>query len=125
MIGISISGETGDRTPKTRRLIDETIAYLGLEACVADEDIRILDEHRLGGYGKTDADLYGFIHDIARRTGMILDPVYTAKAMRGTLQEMRSGCLKDAKDVVFVHTGGVFGIYQKKQGFEFGEWRTI
>jgi D-cysteine desulfhydrase family pyridoxal phosphate-dependent enzyme len=123
-IGLSISGKTGERSAKTRRLIDETTAFLGIEPCVADEDIHILDQYRLDGYGKTDATLYEFIHDVAKRTGLILDPVYTGKAMRGVLEEMRSGCLQQAKDVIFVHTGGVFGIYQKKKGFDLS-WRTI
>lgn len=123
-IGLSISNESGERTAKARRLIDEATRYLGLEACVPDDDIRILDQYRLEGYGKTDATLYAFIHDMAKRTGLILDPVYTGKALRGVLEEMRAGCLQDARDVVFVHTGGVFGIYQKRQGFELS-WRTI
>ncbi len=89
-----------------------------------DEDIQVLDDYRGEGYGKAPEDLYAFIHDLAQRAGLILDPVYTGKAFRGTIQEMRAGCLRDAKDVVFVHTGGVFGIYQKKKGFKL-DWRTV
>jgi len=124
VIGVSISGETGKASAKTRRLIDETTQYVSLEPCVPDDDIRILDQYRQDGYGKADAALYEFIHTMAKRTGLILDPVYTGKALWGVLQEMRTGCLQDARDVVFVHTGGVFGIYQKKQDFDL-TWRTI
>jgi D-cysteine desulfhydrase len=124
IIGLSISGRADDRSAKTRRLIDETAALLDIEPRVEDGDIRIIDDYRGGGYGKADPTLYEFIHEMAKRTGLILDPVYTGKAMRGTIEEMRSGSLKDAKDVVFVHTGGVFGIYQKKDGFKL-DWRTI
>jgi D-cysteine desulfhydrase len=123
-IGFSISSETGKATAKTRRLIDETLAYLNLAPCVADERLRILDQYRGEGYGKTEPAVYAFIHDMAQRTGLILDPVYTGKALRGVLEEMRSGCLQDARDVIFVHTGGVFGLYQKKHGFDL-TWRTI
>jgi len=123
-IGFSISGETGPRSARTRQLIDDATIALGVEPCVSDSDIRILDQYRGEGYGKTDAALYTFIHEMGKRTGLILDPVYTGKALGGVLEEMRSGCLRDARDVVFVHTGGVFGIYQKKRGFEL-DWRTI
>ena len=123
-VGFSISGERAKATAKTRRLIDETLAYLDLGPCVADGDIRVLDRYRGEGYGKADRSVYAFIHDMAKRTGLILDPVYTGKALRGVLAEMRSGCLQDAEHVVFVHTGGVFGLYQQKQGFDL-TWRTI
>jgi len=124
VVGLSISGKADERTEKVRRLIDEACALLGVESGVADGDIRIVDDYRGEGYGKADAAVYQFIHDMAKRTGLILDPVYTGKAMRGTIEEMQSGCLQDARDVVFVHTGGVFGIYQKKAGFK-PDWRTI
>lgn len=124
IIGLSISGRADDRSAKTRRLIDEAAALLDIEPRVEDGDIRIIDDYRGGGYGEADPTLYEFIHEMAKRTGLILDPVYTGKAMGGTIEEMRSGSLKDAKDVVFVHTGGVFGIYQKKGGFKL-DWRTI
>jgi len=124
VIGFSISGETSRATAKTRRLIDETAAYLGLVPCVAEGNIRILDQYRGEGYGKADPSVYAFIHDVAQRTGLILDPVYTGKALAGTLAEMRSGCLQDAREVVFVHTGGVFGLYQKRDGFDLA-WQAI
>ncbi len=124
VLGLSISGEADERTKKARRLIDEAAALLDVEPAVGDEDIRILDDYRGEGYGKADSSVYEFIHDMAERTGLILDPVYTGKAMKGTIEEMRSGCLSDASDVVFVHTGGLFGIYQKKDGFEL-DWETI
>ena len=124
VVGLSISGETAERSAKTRRLIDDTTEFLGMSPCVSEGDIRILDKYRGEGYGKADRSVYEFIHALAKRTGLILDPVYTGKAMKGTIEEMRSGCLRDAKDVVFIHTGGVFGLYQKKTGFELS-WRTI
>lgn len=124
VLGISISGPADERCAKTRRLIDETTRFLGLDSCVSDHDIGIIDGYQMGGYGKTTPALYRFIHDIAKRTGLILDPVYTGKALWGVIEEMRSGCLRNAKSVIFVHTGGVFGVYHKKKGFEL-TWRTI
>ncbi|MGQ9730117.1 MAG: 1-aminocyclopropane-1-carboxylate deaminase/D-cysteine desulfhydrase [Candidatus Zipacnadales bacterium] len=123
-LGLSISGKAPECTAKVNRLIGEGTAFLGLQPCVRPEDICVLDQYREEGYSKAGAETYAFIHEMAKRTGLILDPVYTAKAMRGTLEEMRSGCLQDARDVIFVHTGGVFGIYQKKMGFDLS-WRTI
>ncbi len=124
IVAMSISPTAGICARHTRELIDATTPLLGAAPCVSDADIVALDGYRGEGYGLAGPELYEFLHDIARRTGLILDPVYTGKALWGTLEEMRSGSLREAKDVVFVHTGGVFGLYQKKSGFTL-EWRTV
>jgi D-cysteine desulfhydrase len=124
VVGLSISGVADGCRSRARDLVDRTTAFLGVDPCVPDGDIQVLDDYRGEGYGKAPEDLYAFIHDMAKRTGLILDPVYTGKALWGTIEEMRSGCLQEAQDVVFVHTGGVFGIYQKKEGFKL-EWETV
>jgi D-cysteine desulfhydrase len=46
---------------------------------------------------------------VARTEGLILDPVYTGKAMAGLIAWARKGKL-DGKRVVFVHTGGLPGL---------------
>lgn len=46
----------------------------------------------------------------ARLEGLVLDPVYTGKAMAGLIAAARSGALGDAR-VVFVHTGGLPGLF--------------
>jgi len=116
-LGFSISGGTPRASAKTRRLIREAVAYLGLERSVPDEAVRILDQYRGAGYGLVDGPVYAFIHEIACRTGLILDPVYTGKALAGVLSEMRSGCLQGARDVVFFHTGGLFGLFPHRDRF--------
>ena len=124
VLGISISGLAGPRRDRARALTDRAARFLGIADPVTDDDLRVLDEYRGEGYGQAAPDVYAFIHDLAQRTGLILDPVYTAKALAGTLQEMRSGSLSDARDVVFIHTGGVFGLFQKKAGFSL-DWQTV
>ncbi len=124
VVALSISAEREVCANHTRELVDATAPVLGVAPCVADADIAVLDGYRGEGYGLASPETYEFIHDMARRTGLILDPVYTGKALWGTIQEMRSGSLQEAQDVAFVHTGGVFGLYQKKDGFSL-DWRTI
>ncbi len=52
---------------------------------------------------------------VARTEGLVLDPVYTAKAFHGMLHEMRHGRFRDEKDIVFVHTGGLFGLFAQRE----------
>ena len=49
---------------------------------------------------------------VASETGVILDPVYTAKAFRGTLETMGN------EKVIFVHTGGTFGLFAQAKYLE-------
>jgi D-cysteine desulfhydrase len=71
------------------------------------------------GYGVATPEVYDTIHQVARREGIILDPVYTGKAFHGLLSLIRAGHFSSEKDIVFVHTGGVFSIFPHRQYFAF------
>jgi len=47
--------------------------------------------------------------------GLVLDPVYTGKAFYGMLQELAKGRFSGVRDIVFVHTGGIFGLMAQRQ----------
>lgn len=71
------------------------------------------------GYGLAGPEIYNTISYVARREGILLDPVYTGKAFHGLLQEIRAGRFKDSQDIVFIHTGGLFGLFPHASHFEF------
>jgi D-cysteine desulfhydrase len=48
---------------------------------------------------------------LARMEGILLDPVYTGKAMAGLIDLVRRGFFKKDANVLFIHTGGTPGIY--------------
>ena len=47
---------------------------------------------------------------INRTEGIILDPVYTGKAFHGMIQELKRNPKVFGNKVIFVHTGGIFGL---------------
>lgn len=63
--------------------------------------------HR-GGYGKSDNELVVFARNMARNTGMVIEPVYTAKMMMGTIQLANEGHFTPGSKIVCMHTGGVW-----------------
>jgi len=67
------------------------------------------------GYAKSTDDEIDFLLDFAARTGIILDPVYTGKAMFAFDRAVRSRALELRGDVLFVHTGGVFGLMPARE----------
>ena len=69
-------------------------------------------DHSVGpGYGRADAPVYELIAELTRLEGVVLDPVYTGKAFRGLVTDLRAGFYQDVDDIIFVHTGGVFGLF--------------
>ncbi|MBI2159409.1 MAG: hypothetical protein HYU25_03290 [Candidatus Rokubacteria bacterium] len=48
---------------------------------------------------------------VARMEGLVLDPVYTAKAFHGLLDRLRRDPRALGPRVCFIHTGGVFSLF--------------
>lgn len=70
--------------------------------------INVIEGYVGPGYGKAGADVFEIIKTLAQLEGVILDPCYTGKAFLGLVEEIRIGRFKDANDIVFLHTGGIF-----------------
>lgn len=77
--------------------------------------ISTLDRYIGPGYGVADAATLTTIRRVVRTEGLLLDPVYTGKAFNGLLQEVAAGRLCDSDDIVFVHTGGLFGLFPSRE----------
>lgn len=72
-------------------------------------------DYHFGGYAKTTPLLINFIKDFISSTGMLIDPVYTAK-MFFAINDLatKNYFEKDAK-ILAIHTGGLFGILGMKE----------
>lgn len=74
-------------------------------------------DHSVGeGYGKASTEVYRLILELARLEGVLLDPVYTGKAFLGLVKDIAAGEFPDVSDIVFIHTGGVFGLFNHQSG---------
>lgn len=90
-------------------LIKEIDKYTEEEIHVNKEDINILDGYVGKGYALSRQEEIEFIHKLAKKEGVILDPVYTGKAMYGLVEEIKKGAFINHKNILFIHTGGIFG----------------
>ncbi|GIO22721.1 D-cysteine desulfhydrase family protein [Oceanobacillus sp. J11TS1] len=73
------------------------------------DTISINDSYIGLGYGKATDEELAFYIDFAKREGIILDPVYTGKAFRGLVTEIKNGHYADQENILFIHTGGQQG----------------
>lgn len=74
----------------------------------------IIEGYVGAGYAQCSDEVFQCIAETARLEGVILDPVYTGKAFYGLLQEIKKGRFAGTNDLVFIHTGGLFGLYAQK-----------
>jgi D-cysteine desulfhydrase len=78
---------------------------------VGPADIDVVDGYVGRGYARSSRDELVVLRDLARREGVILDPVYTGKAFFGLTRELARDPRRFGERVVFVHTGGIFGLF--------------
>ena len=72
--------------------------------------------------GEAEEIVFQTIANLAKVEGVFLDPVYTGKAFHGMVSELSlgdRGRLQGAKNIVFIHTGGLFGVFPQHKNFQF------
>ena len=110
----------------TRPDLDERVPELAAATAAATDrpaptgEIHV-DHTRFGaGYGKPTPECLEALRMTARLEGLILDPVYTGKAMAGLIGWIREGRFTDQHSVLFWHTGGAPALFAGP----YREWLT-
>lgn len=67
------------------------------------------------GYGVAEPVIFETIKTLAQIEGIVLDPVYTGKAFFGMIEDIKQGQYSSDQDIVFLHTGGLFGLLAQQQ----------
>ena len=107
-----MSGPADRLEARTRAVIGMLSEVAAIPATVvSDGDVYVNDEYIGDGYGRPSEAGVAAIRSVAENEGIILDPVYTGKAMSGMLDRVSRGLLHNARDVVFLHTGGAPAIH--------------
>lgn len=115
VIGFSVAFSEQQQRETVHRLAIDTSALLGADYLNSPtaEDI-IVDDRFIGpGYGLPTNEMLEAVHLLARTEGILLDPVYTGKAMAGLIAGIRKDEheLGTAEDILFLHTGGHPGLF--------------
>lgn len=87
---------------------DRQIAALLAEAGVANQGYHLVDACR-GGFARVDPELLVFMEAAEQSSGILFEPLYTAKALLALRQQVEAGYFAPATRVLFVHTGGLQG----------------
>ncbi|XP_051178546.1 D-cysteine desulfhydrase 1, mitochondrial [Lolium perenne] len=100
----------------------------GLQSGLKSHDIVRIEDAKGLGYAMNTPEELKFVKDIAAATGIVLDPVYSGKSAYGMLKDMSNNPTKwEGRKVLFVHTGGLLGLYDKVDQLSSlaGSWRRM
>jgi len=110
VLGIGVRAPRPQQEQAVFKLATETAVMLGRPDAVSRDQV-VADCDYVGeGYGLVDAGVVEALRIAARTDGLVLDPVYTGKAMKGLIALARAGTLR-GETVVFIHTGGAQGLF--------------
>jgi L-cysteate sulfo-lyase len=109
--GIAVSATTAEKEKLVATLTRQTLELLKHDGGSIDARVRVDDRFVGPGYGLPTDAMIDAVRLVARLEGLLLDPVYTGKAMAGLIEHVREGNFKPAEHVVFWHTGGTPALF--------------
>jgi D-cysteine desulfhydrase len=98
---------------KIMNLAEGCVLDYKLSCRINERNLVILDGYSKEGYKNITKDKLRVIKEFARSTGIILDPAYTGKAFAAFYRNF----LFSKKKVIFLHTGGLFGVFGKREKY--------
>jgi L-cysteate sulfo-lyase len=118
VLGVCVSRSAGEQEEKVLALAREVLELLEVKAEISPRQARANGDYVGEGYGVPTDAMIAAVSLTARLEGILLDPVYTGKAMAGLIDLVRKGRLKEKRNVVFLHTGGSLGLFAYPSSFE-------
>jgi len=114
VLGIAVCD---DKNYFLRKVRDDMRAWKQCSSSTLDIEsieIHLNDQHIGPGYAKATPEIFATIRHLSALEGLILDPVYSGKAFHGLIQEIKAGQFSESSDLVFIHTGGLFGLFAQR-----------
>jgi D-cysteine desulfhydrase family pyridoxal phosphate-dependent enzyme len=111
VLGISVSETAEALGPNILDLAQLTATHLDLHFDLGTDDVQLNDTYLGEGYGIVGEREREAIRLVAHNEGLLLDPVYTGRAMAGLIDLIRQGAFSPKETVLFWHTGGAPALF--------------
>ena len=111
IVGIGVSRDPQDQNPLVYDLVQRTAERVGIREHIPTEAVVSFGEYWRPKYSVPNKKMVEAVNLVAKTEGVLLDPVYTGKAMAGLIDLCRKGYFRKGENVLFVHTGGSPGLY--------------
>ncbi len=117
VLGISVRAPKERQEASVLALAKRTADHLGLGDIVQPEHVSANGDYVGAGYGLPTPGMVDAVRMTAELEGILLDPVYSGKAMAGLVDLVRKGHFKADSDVIFLHTGGAAALFGYPDAF--------
>jgi L-cysteate sulfo-lyase len=111
VLGISVRAPKQAQEENVYRLALETADYMGSASALSRQDVVANSDYVGAGYGLPTDGMIEAVELTARHESIMLDPVYSGKAMAGLIDLVRKGEFKTGENIVFIHTGGAQALF--------------
>ena len=111
VVGIDVSRPKELQEKLVFELVRKTAAHVGIKAEIPRDAVLCFGEYVGTGYSIPTPGMVEAVRMLARTEGILLDPVYTGKAMAGLIDLSRKGFFRKNEKILFVHTGGSPALY--------------
>jgi len=122
LVGISVDKTEKGLKTILAELVPQTAEYLGLGLSFDEADLVVYDDYVGEGYGVLGDPEREAIRLLAKVEGLLLDPVYTGRAMAGLLDLISKGVLGPEQTIIFWHTGGTSALFDYNEGLMESAW---
>ncbi|MDT8378992.1 MAG: D-cysteine desulfhydrase [Desulfotignum sp.] len=115
--GINVSRTKQDQEDLVYNLAVQTAERVGAEGTVSRSNVTCFDEYVGPGYSLPTGGMIEAVKLLASTEAILMDPVYSGKAMAGMIDLSRKGFFDDCENVLFLHTGGAPALYAYLDSF--------
>jgi L-cysteate sulfo-lyase len=122
VLGINVSRPSSEQDPLVQQLLEQIVLELNLEPEKVSESmlrsrVNTNGDYYGDGYGQVTETMLEAVKTSAKLEGLLLDPVYSGKAMAGLFDLCRKGAIASGSRVMFLHTGGSVGLFAYQEVF--------
>src|SRR5262249_51133221 len=117
VVAAAVMGTEQDREALARELTGQVLGLFGRPVGAASDGLSVTDRALGPGYGIPTDEVIDAVRRTAQLEGLLLDPVYTGKAMAALFDLVRGGRFKAGDQVVFWHTGGAPALFAYRDVF--------
>lgn len=104
--GIGVNRKKEVQQAAVLKLAQETLDYIGTGVTMPAEAVVAFDDYVGPGYSLPTDGMVETVRLLARTESILLDPVYSGKAMAGLIDLVRKDYFPEGSNVLFLHTGG-------------------
>lgn len=106
IVGINVSRDPKDQDPLVYDLVQKTAERVGVRQGVPSEAVVTFGDYWRPKYSVPNKKMVEAVNMMAKTEGILMDSVYTGKALAGFIDLSRKGYFKKGENILFVHTGG-------------------